>query len=704
MLERPAFKDLYQVEVVRGEGVLLLSDQGDHVLCGPVYEHLARWLTGGYSSDEIVARLAARHGAAEVYYALGQLEERGYLGEPEHGRSGGAELERAGLVVREAGDITVVLTDDYLRPELEDLNRRALRARRPWLLAKLCGIVPWVGPLFLPGETCCWKCLEQRLRGNRPVRSYWWSTLHRSAAAARPGHRIPPTSPEAYRFPVAGIARRIAGGSHSQLAGTLITRELGDTRWHRHHVARRPQCPACGDARLYARQVFRPLRLKSCPKQFTADGGHRCVSPGETVRTLTQLIDPLTGVVQEMRLLAEGSAGPIQAYVADHPGAAAWHSLMQVRRSMSTRSGGKGRTPMQARASALAEAVERYCGTWQGDEPRATRSFVELGARAIHPDRCMQFSAAQYRRRREWNRRCAPQHWIPVPFDPAQPIDWTPVWSLTERRHKLLPSMYLYFGYPVDPARAFCWADSNGCAAGNTREEAILQGFLELVERDSVALWWYNRIQRPALNLSSRYCETLRTSYASLGRALWVLDITSDLGIPCFAAVSRQLDSGPEQIVLGFGAHLDARLAAMRALTEMNQTLALVRSAAAQAWKFAPTLDAWFVEATIAAHPYLLGDGARPARLTDFPRVAHRDLRDDVRWCQRVVEQRGMELLVLDQTRPDINAAVVRVIVPGLRHFRARYAPGRLYDAPVSLGWLAKPRSEAELNPVELFM
>src|SRR5205823_8998874 len=37
----------------------------------------------------------------------------------------------------------------------------------------------------------------------------------------------------------------------------------------------------------------------------------------------------------------------------------------------------------------------------------------------------------------------------------------------------------LYFGYPLDPDRAFCWADSNGCAAGNTREEAILQGFLE---------------------------------------------------------------------------------------------------------------------------------------------------------------------------------------------------------------------------------
>jgi ribosomal protein S12 methylthiotransferase accessory factor len=291
-----------------------------------------------------------------------------------------------------------------------------------------------------------------------------------------------------------------------------------------------------------------------------------------------------------------------------------------------------------------------------------------------------------------------------VRFDPTLPIDWTPVWSLTERRHKYLPSMQLYYGYPLDPDRAFCWADSNGCAAGNTREEAILQGFLELVERDSVALWWYNRVQRPALHLTGRYCESLRASYAARGRAFWVLDITSDLGIPCFVAVSFQLAPRPRQLLLGFGAHLDARLAATRALTEMNQMLALVQSVERDGRSFAPALAAWFDRTGSGAQPYLVPGARQPSRLSGFPRIAHRDLREDVRWCQRVVEQRDMELLVLDQTRPDIDAAVVRVIVPGLRHFRARYAPGRLYDTPVALGWLAKPCAEAELNPLELFM
>ena len=48
-------------------------------------------------------------------------------------------------------------------------------------------------------------------------------------------------------------------------------------------------------------------------------------------------------------------------------------------------------------------------------------------------------------------------------------------------------------------------------------------------------------------------------------------------------------------------------------------------------------------------------------------------------------------MLVLNQTRPEIDLAVVKVVVPGLRRCWNRFAPGRLYDVPVQLGWLQKP-------------
>jgi oxazoline/thiazoline synthase len=68
--------------------------------------------------------------------------------------------------------------------------------------------------------------------------------------------------------------------------------------------------------------------------------------------------------------------------------------------------------------------------------------------------------------------------------------------------------------------------------------------------------------------------------------------------------------------------------------------------------------------------------------------------------CVRTVRQKGLDFLVLDQTRPDIDVPVARVIVPGMRHFYRRFAPGRLYDVPVELGWRDRPLPESELNPI----
>ena len=95
----------------------------------------------------------------------------------------------------------------------------------------------------------------------------------------------------------------------------------------------------------------------------------------------------------------------------------------------------------------------------------------------------------------------------------------------------------------------------------------------------------------------------------------------------------------------------------------------------------------------MANQPYLLPDGAAERRgASSYPRSWTDDVAEDVRQCQAMVEGQGMEMMVLDQTRPEIGLPVVKVIVPGLRHFWARFAPGRLYDVPVRLGWLSAPR------------
>src|SRR5262249_7515004 len=112
----------------------------------------------------------------------------------------------------------------------------------------------------------------------------------------------------------------------------------------------------------------------------------------------------------------------------------------------------------------------------------------------------------------------------------------------------------------------------------------------------------------------------------------------------------------------------------------------------------------WWQTATVANQPYLVPDATqRPRTRADVYQPAD-DVRDDVLRGQAIVEQQGLELLVLDQTRPDIGLPVAKVFVPGLRRCWARFARGRLYDAPVKLGWLATPLAEDQLNPIPMFL
>ena len=174
-------------------------------------------------------------------------------------------------------------------------------------------------------------------------------------------------------------------------------------------------------------------------------------------------------------------------------------------------------------------------------------------------------------------------------------------------------------------------------------------------------------------------------------------------------AFSRRTDRDVEDILIAFGAHLDPRIAVLRALTEMNQFLpAVMKSTGNGRDGYAvrdPELLHWWTTATLADQPYLVPDPDAPARTpSSWPQLAQDDLADDLAFAQRLVEDRGLELLVLDQTRPDIGLPVAKVIVPGMRHFWARFGPGRLYDIPVRLGWLDAPVAEADLNPIPIFI
>jgi ribosomal protein S12 methylthiotransferase accessory factor len=748
MLTVPVFKAHLHVEVIPGEGVIVLSDQAAKALHGNGYEYVVRLIDGRHSTDEIVDALSQEMDPARVYYALNRLEAAGYLTEaaPDVSFSTAAFWHGAGIEpaaaqaalrekrvsiqaigevdvsamtsalqslgvqvsARDDADLWLVLTDDYLRAELSAINDAALQSFRPWLLSRGTGREMWVGPLFQPGETGCWMCLRKRLERNRAA--------HRFVAQASGLPTQPFTSlgslpvTQAVTYQVAAVAAvQFLAGAPTGLAGKVLTLDWSTHSADTHQLVRHPHCAACG---RIDDPVIKPLRLLPAKVGFVRDGGHRSVSPETTLKKYGHLVSPITGVVRMLAPVRDAD-GVAHVYLAGHNDAIRLDKLAHLKLGLRNRSCGKGMSEAQAKVSALSEAIERYSGEFTGAELRVTRALRDWKAdEAYHPNDIMLYSSRQYAEREIWNRRASRFNHVPERLPDDVPIDWTPLWSLTSKRHKYLPTQFVYYHSRTrgNDHAVYAMACSNGNAAGNTLEEAILQGFLELVERDAVALWWYNQLSRPGvevdtfgepylLELSAHYRECHR-------RATWALDLTSDLGIPVFAAISKRLDGPEEQLLFGLGCHLDARIALQRAFTEMNQMLGLAHAGE----NGEVSIDdveplQWLREATLANKPYMAPDTEQPVkRYGDYPVQHSGDLLQDIDHCRRIIESQGMEMLVLDQTRADVGMPVVKVVVPGLRHFWARFAPGRLYDVPVKMGWLKTALREEELNPVPVFI
>ncbi len=806
MLTRPRFKPHLQLATVPDEGIFVLSGGRESLLRGALYQLVVPHVDGR-TADEICDCLAGQASAAEVYFTLGQLEKKGYLSEAEESLTADdaawwsfqnidpvvaarrlAEsrvsvkgvgidigplcelLDAAGVQITQdaalpgtdvpaaessagessAGEITVVVVDHYLRPQIEACNDAALASGRPWLLVKPHGWQLWLGPLFRPGTTGCWKCLADRLRANRAVESYLFDRKSLTEGVILDRVHTKASTQVAWGLTANAIASWIVQGELPDCEGKVRTFDQLSWQKKTHVLPKLPYCTACaqknndrdpdghqanppaladssrhksnrrsatnvpavnGTRHSDDLQRFRPLVLESRQKSFTRDGGHRVVRPETTLERYGHHVSPITGAVSMLERTTPTGDGAMHVYLAGSNLARRHRNVGQLQGDLRNMSAGKGTTDAQAKASGLCEGLERYSGVFRGDESRRRARFRDL-AGAVDLNDCLLFSDRQYRERDKINAQDSPYNFVPLPFDPQAEIEWSPVWSLSRQEMRYLPTAFCYYDYPQPAVHRYCIADSNGCAAGNTIEEAILQGFLELVERDSVALWWYNRVSRPGVDLASfdePYLQVITNCLSSLRREMFVVDLTSDLGIPVFAAWSRSTEPGLEQIILGFGAHLDARIALLRAVTEMNQMLSYLLQAPLKKGRREHVTDRetveWLNTATAENQPYLLpAPGAALQTAADYARATTDDVAEDVREGQALVERLGLEMLVLDQTRPEIGLPVVKVIVPGLRHFWARFAPGRLYDAPVRLGWLRQPLAEVDLNPIPMFL
>jgi oxazoline/thiazoline synthase len=739
MIRQPRFRSHLRVEVVPPNLVFFLHESGCQVLQGRLICSLAPLINGHNTVSDIVKQSKGQMTMLDVECGLLLLDAEGYITDASDVPPSGLDvfcdslnldpklftrrlsgtrvrvasfgkvspapftsiLRTLGIQVATEGDFTVMLVDDYLRQELEDFNREAIRHRRTWMLVKPIGSILWLGPVFSPPNTPCWSCLAQRLRQNRRAEAF--IKAHRGMderTSPLSSSGLSSTIDAALNLAATETLKWIVRGCDGHTNSILLTLDVKEMKLEKHAVMRLKNCASCARSVRKSKDPPTSIILKSGQKIFTSDGGHRSTFSETTFQKYKHHISPLTGIVEQVKPYHSDASGLVHVYLASHAFLPPLKKQDLLRRGLHRASAGKGMTPQQAKTSALCEALERYSGVFRGDEFRIKAAYLDLGDEAIHPNALMNFSQNQYENRDEWNTGHSDRDWVPKPFDEKREIEWTPVWSLTDMVFKYVPTVYCYYGYVHPPEHEFCRADSNGNAAGNTLEEAILQGFTEIVERDCTALWWYNRAPRPAVDLDSfavPYFQALRDYYSTLDRDVWALDITNDFDIPAFAALSVGRGSAKQDFTLGLGAHFDPVIALSRALTEMNQFLPRLLSGKPEGGRvlIPEGLDLAFLNPA----PLLT-----PKNLEDFPLRAAADFRDDVMTCVKLAQARGMETLVLDQTRPDVELPVVKVIVPGLRQMWARFGQGRLYDLPVKLGWLKTRLTEEQLNPGRLLI
>ena len=215
-----------------------------------------------------------------------------------------------------------------------------------------------------------------------------------------------------------------------------------------------------------------------------------------------------------------------------------------------------------------------------------------------------------------------------------------------------------------------CWyASTNGLAAASTREDAILGGLYEVIERDGVHLILTGAAQgkiMPRLDLTGIDSESADCADAihSSGARVFVYDCRSELNIPCFMALI--VDSECIGMWRGYGAHSCKEIALTRALCEAAQTRALLLACARDdiLWK---------------RHLKLISDSRAHNWIEVIDREAPTVKFADVSSLEGSVFDRmtevGRRVLVVDFPLPeDAPFCVSKVLVPGLASYWQSYS------------------------------
>lgn len=387
-------------------------------------------------------------------------------------------------------------------------------------------------------------------------------------------------------------------------------------------------------------------------------GTHRLIHPEETIKRISGKLGDF-GITRVANITGLDRIG-IPVVMVIRPNS----------RSLAV-SQGKGVTINAARASGLMEAIELYHAE-NIEKPLRLASREELARQAHIVD--LQRLPPSKSAGSDWGRRML---WIEG-YDLMTDIPvWVPLEIVTTDA----------VGPELPGAGGFC-STSNGLASGNHPLEAICHAVCELVERDATTLWYLrdrHTQQASRIDLATvtdPVAVRLLAQLSAAGMETMVWELTSEIAVPVFLCLLCEGGDWPERAryaSTGMGCHPTREVALVRALTEAAQSrLTLISGARDDVFRdeyewncYTPT-DLNYYR---ALHP----DTGPWRHFDEAPTFYSSTVAEDVEWLLERLRAASFDsAIAIDLTRPGLDIAVLRVVVPGLEApgLAEDYAPG----------------------------
>jgi ribosomal protein S12 methylthiotransferase accessory factor len=380
------------------------------------------------------------------------------------------------------------------------------------------------------------------------------------------------------------------------------------------------------------------LTLKTASKGYTLDT-HRVKTPEATLQDVKGLVG-CAGITRVAEITGLDRLG-IPVFTAMRPRAASGAVTVY---------NGKGFTPQEAEVSAIMEAVERFSAEYNGSDLVAC-SFWRLkdSFKVLDPSMLIV----------PWQRH----------YSEGDELEWAKGVSLTRGGEVLVPAEAVF--HPYARANQLFRTNTNGLAAGNVMEEAVLHALMELVERDAWSLFEVDPARSRDLELAGCSCEPLKKALQMLDAAsikISLKDISSDVGITTIAAaLDDEVTKDPALLSLGVGTHLMPEIAALRALTEAVQSRLTTIHGTREDTFMAEYARRIGYERMKRLNKKWFLPSQKKVKIEELSRFSSGDFLEDIRYTLGRLKNAGLdEVIAVDLTRKELGIPAVRVIVPGL--------------------------------------